>query len=50
MALDLKGNIRLNNKDITRSFIDISGTVNFMGQKKELTLKGLANNIQPSIR
>jgi hypothetical protein len=50
MELNLKGTVRFNPKDITRSLVDMSGTFNFLGEQKQLTLKGLADNIQPSIR
>jgi len=50
MELDLKGDIKVNKSNFERSMININGTFSLMNQTKEITLKGIADRLQPSIR
>ncbi|ADD67278.1 hypothetical protein Dacet_0480 [Denitrovibrio acetiphilus DSM 12809] len=50
MKLDLKGEIRVNNRTPEKSVVSITGTFDLMGQTKKLVLQGRADNITPSIR
>lgn len=50
MALNLSGTIIINERAPERSTVNIRGTFNLAGQKKEIILNGRADRLTPSIR
>jgi hypothetical protein len=50
LALNLKGEVKINMKRPEKSTVNISGTFNLLGQDKNITLKGSADKLTPSIR
>lgn len=49
MELNLKGTIRVNTRMPDKSFVDLNGTFNLIGQEKQIRLKGRADKLEPSI-
>lgn len=50
MNLNMKGIIRINPADIQSSVVNIKGSADVFGEKKEVMLMGRLDSIQPSIR
>jgi len=49
MNLDLKGVLKINNKNMESSVVNINGTADVFGQKKNLKIIGRFSNLQTSI-
>jgi len=49
-AMNLTGTVRINQKNFAQSLVNISGSINVFGEKKELLIKGRFSSLQPSIR
>jgi hypothetical protein len=45
--LDMTGNIKINKLNITKTSVNISGSIKFAGQKQNLTISGKVGNLHP---